>query len=249
MGPVNGEDPAFGSPIPFPQSLALAGPSAADPLAWGIGAASFSSVAPALSPGPGGGELYVVTTSDGALAALADQLSHAGAEVLRLAPGAGIDALLQTLAQGSASGPIQRLHLINHATEGVLRIGDTLITTHTLDRQREALGALGRFLSPTADLLLYGCDLAAGADGRELVAGLARLTGSDVAASSNRTFADGPGAPHDWTLEVSVGPIAPGGQDRLTGLGWSGALGGSASLRTVCCASATPPVPSPSPVR
>ncbi|MEB3265102.1 MAG: DUF4347 domain-containing protein, partial [Cyanobacteriota bacterium] len=214
---------------PFPEARALPGSTPLDPLAWAFPSPP-APLPPAVAVPTVGDELYVVTISDGDLEALADQLDQDGADVWRLAPGATIDSLLHNLEHTRAGRDLQRLHLISHATAGELRIGDTLITPQTLARQRDALRHLGRSLAPGADLLLYGCDLAAGEPGQRLIEGLARLTGADVAASTDRTFAGGPGAPHNWELEASVGTITPGGQDRLTGLGWSGALGGSASF-------------------
>ena len=60
-------------------------------------------------------------------------------------------------------------------------------------------------LAPGADLLFYGCDFASDANGRGLVAQVARLCGADVAASTDRTAnvaQDG-----DWELEHRVGDV------------------------------------------
>jgi hypothetical protein len=62
-------------------------------------------------------------------------------------------------------------------------------------------GALGR----GADLLLYGCDVAADVMGQGFVQQLAALTGADVAASTNRTGSGALGG--DWTLEYQTGAI------------------------------------------
>ena len=47
------------------------------------------------------------------------------------------------------------------------------------------IASWGDALSADADVLLYGCDVAASADGPALVGGLAQLTGADVAASDD----------------------------------------------------------------
>jgi hypothetical protein len=60
-------------------------------------------------------------------------------------------------------------------------------------------------LSADADLLFYGCDLAASADGQELIESISMLTGADVAASNDDTGHAIFGA--DWELEYAVGQI------------------------------------------
>src|SRR5262249_24309112 len=55
------------------------------------------------------------------------------------------------------------------------------------------------------DLLLYGCDVAAGAAGEQCIADLARLTAADVAASTDLTGATALGG--NWALEAHTGPI------------------------------------------
>jgi hypothetical protein len=84
-------------------------------------------------------------------------------------------------------------------------------------------------LGEQGDLLLYGCDLAASGAGDRLVRRLAQLTGADVAASSDDTFADALSGRRDWILEESFGGISTGYNDLLTGLDWNGRLGGTAT--------------------
>ena len=64
----------------------------------------------------------------------------------------------------------------------------------------------GQALTPGADLLIYGCDVAEYADGKALIDALGRLTGADVAASENLTGAADKGG--DWNLEYHTGQIA-----------------------------------------
>ncbi|MBF0621207.1 MAG: DUF4347 domain-containing protein [Magnetococcales bacterium] len=45
----------------------------------------------------------------------------------------------------------------------------------------------GDALSEDADILFYGCDVAAGDDGTAFVKGLSQLTGADVTASTDTT--------------------------------------------------------------
>src|SRR5262249_40537568 len=63
----------------------------------------------------------------------------------------------------------------------------------------------GNALKSTGDILIYGCDVAEGASGRKFVDTLSKLTGADVAASTNVTGATSLGG--DWNLEYAAGPI------------------------------------------
>ena len=54
-------------------------------------------------------------------------------------------------------------------------------------------------LAAGADLLLYGCDVAADALGQQMTGTLAALTGADVAASTDLTGAASRGG--NWVLE------------------------------------------------
>ena len=67
------------------------------------------------------------------------------------------------------------------------------------------LAGLGGALTEQADLLFYGCDLAAGDEGRGLLAEIAALTGADVATSSDDTGHAELGG--DWDLEYARGQI------------------------------------------
>jgi len=59
-----------------------------------------------------------------------------------------------------------------------------------------------------ADLLIYGCNLAATAEGESLVNALARLTSADVAASDDLTGSAKLGG--DWELEYRTGTVESG---------------------------------------
>ena len=56
-----------------------------------------------------------------------------------------------------------------------------------------------------ADILIYGCDVAAGSKGQAFVTALAAATGADIAASTNSTGAISRGG--DWVLESTTGAI------------------------------------------
>jgi uncharacterized repeat protein (TIGR01451 family) len=74
-----------------------------------------------------------------------------------------------------------------------------------LSENQAALQAIGNALGPNGDLLIYGCDVAEGADGTSFVDAIAAATGVTVAASSHLIgdVAAGDG----WNLDVQTGAI------------------------------------------
>ncbi|WPL11491.1 FG-GAP-like repeat-containing protein [Thiorhodovibrio litoralis] len=96
------------------------------------------------------------------------------------------------------------MHLLSHGTPGALHLGSDKLVEATLNEAdvQTKLKQLGQALSVDGDLLLYGCDLAAGLAGQRFIQRLSEITDADVAASINRTGQGG-----DWRLEATVGTI------------------------------------------
>ncbi|MDB9540117.1 DUF4347 domain-containing protein, partial [Anabaenopsis arnoldii] len=113
----------------------------------------------------------------------------------------GISQISAVLAQRQG---IEAVHVVSHGAEGSITLGNTVLTQATLAQYQSQLQDWSLSLTPTADILLYGCDVAAGI-GIELVAELAHLTGADVAASDDFTGNALLGG--DWHLEVQTGAI------------------------------------------
>lgn len=132
---------------------------------------------------------------DGSLAHRDQLLTALGAQgsVLVLDPNA--EPIAQILKAAADLGPLDAIHLLSHGSSGSIQIAGQSYGA-------EQLASLGGALAPGGDLLLYGCDVAAGTDGRVFVEQLARLSGADVAASTDRTGAGG-----NWTLEQSSGNV------------------------------------------
>ncbi len=95
--------------------------------------------------------------------------------------------------------------LYSHGTNGALQLGDTSLNSNTLPDYAGILQSWAGALSQDADLLLYGCNLAADATGKSLINQIAALTGADVAASIDLTGSSALGG--DWELEFSTGRI------------------------------------------
>jgi Domain of unknown function (DUF4347)/Bacterial lectin/Bacterial Ig domain len=101
---------------------------------------------------------------------------------------------------------IGALHIVSHGSAGQLLLGSAALTASSIvGVHADELSAIRSALSQDADILIYGCDFAAGETGRAAVQALADMTGADVAASDDATGAADLGG--DWVLEDRVGAI------------------------------------------
>ena len=114
----------------------------------------------------------------------------------------GIDQISETLA---SRGDIDAIHIISHGADGTVDLGNTRLEFDTLLTNAKHIANWSEALTADADLLLYGCDLAATSEGQSLVNALAQLTGADVAASDDLTGNTEQGG--DWELEYTVGEV------------------------------------------
>ncbi len=117
----------------------------------------------------------------------------------------GLQRIGDTLAEYR---DVDAVHLISHGDAGRLALGDEIIDTNSLRDNAANIAAWRASLDADADILIYGCDLAADADGRAFVDTLAELSGADVAASDDLTGAASRGG--DWDLEYHAGAIENG---------------------------------------
>jgi hypothetical protein len=97
------------------------------------------------------------------------------------------------------------VHIVSHGTTLGVQLGSTTLTADSLALHADAIAGWGDALAVDADLLLYGCDLASSAEGRDLIGSIAMLTGADVAASDDPTGSAALGG--DWDLEYATGRI------------------------------------------
>lgn len=100
------------------------------------------------------------------------------------------------------------LHIVSHGGSGQLNLGTSVLTSATLDGYQDDLMAWSAALTETADILLYGCNVADGSNGLAFVNQIGQWTGADVAASTNLTGHATLGA--DWILEYASGTIEAG---------------------------------------
>jgi hypothetical protein len=108
-------------------------------------------------------------------------------------------------AIADAVAPLHELaaiHIVSHGNAGEVRLGAVRLSAASLDRYTDALARIGGALSDGGDILLYGCDVARGEQGRAFVERLADITGADVAAATH-----------------PVGASMLGGSERICGAG------------------------------
>ena len=114
----------------------------------------------------------------------------------------GIDQITATLGQYDS---ITGLHLVTHGSAGQLQMGSSILNSQALAKYEQAFKGWANILTEEADILLYACNVANTAVGRDFVTYLSQLTQADVAASTDLT---GHAAQlGDWDLEFATGTI------------------------------------------
>ncbi len=116
------------------------------------------------------------------------------------------DGVTQMAEALSGRTGIDAIHIISHGEAGSLQLGTGTLNAESMSGQyAEQLATIQEALSEQADILVYGCDFAAGDHGQAAAGLLADLTGADVQASSDLTGHASLGG--DWDLEVRTGAI------------------------------------------
>jgi hypothetical protein len=92
---------------------------------------------------------------------------------------------------------VESIHLVSHGSPGSIQLGNTYLSLDTIAEYQQDLAHWH-----TPSLLIYGCNVAAGDAGAELLEKLHQLTGANIAASSHKIGQDG------WKLESKVGQIS-----------------------------------------
>jgi subtilisin family serine protease/Ca2+-binding RTX toxin-like protein len=114
----------------------------------------------------------------------------------------GIQQITQNL---SGLTNIDSLQIISQGSEGSLSLGSTVLNSANLSSYTSQLQQWGQSLTATADILLYGSNVAQGSAGKTFVQQISQLTGADVAASDDLTGNTASGG--DWVLEYTTGLI------------------------------------------
>jgi hypothetical protein len=98
------------------------------------------------------------------------------------------------------------IHLFSHGNDGELKLGNTVLNQNNLNNYQNLLNRWGEALNEAGNLLIYGCNIAETAGGKNLIDLIAEITGADVAASSDRTGNIAYGG-DNWLLEYNTGNI------------------------------------------
>ena len=115
----------------------------------------------------------------------------------------GIDQITAAL---SNLHNVAAVHLVSHGSEGRVELGNEILDVGTVSNHLNAIESWANALTSDADILIYGCDLAAAESGRALMQIIAEASGGDVAASDDATGAETQGG--DWILEEQVGNVS-----------------------------------------
>lgn len=100
---------------------------------------------------------------------------------------------------------IDAIHLISHGDNGNINLGATTLNNSNFEHYQSAINDWAQSLSDDADILIYGCNVAQGFEGKQLISNLAQTSGADVAASTDATGAALLAG--DWELEFQQGVI------------------------------------------
>ncbi|KST62968.1 DUF4347 domain-containing protein, partial [Mastigocoleus testarum] len=110
---------------------------------------------------------------------------RSGIEVVILDPEKdGVKQITTVLANRSN---IARIHVISHGSPGCLYLGNTELSLSSLNLYAEYLKSWFRDKLSNSQLLLYGCNVAAGDGGEEFITKLSHITGAEIAASETLT--------------------------------------------------------------
>jgi Domain of unknown function (DUF4347)/Domain of unknown function (DUF4082) len=97
------------------------------------------------------------------------------------------------------------VEIVSHGNTGEIQLGKNSLNANSLSQHAAELQEWNKSLAAGADILLYGCYVAAGETGQTFIQDLSSLTGADVAASNNLTGNTTQGG--DWQLEYATGTI------------------------------------------
>ncbi|MEQ9329918.1 DUF4347 domain-containing protein [Thalassobaculum sp.] len=160
---------------------------------------------------------------------------RAGMEVLRLAPGGrGLEQISMYLA---GRRDIAALHILSHGESGELHLAGERIDLPGLAMRWAVLADIAGSLSDDAEVVLYGCSVAAGPSGRRFVSYLEAALGAPVAASVAPVGAAARGGswilrgPDGTVVEPGFGPAARAAYAGL--LATSGTVGNDTLTGTV----------------
>ncbi|MEP4164354.1 DUF4347 domain-containing protein, partial [Maricaulis sp.] len=135
----------------------------------------------------------------------ADVFEHAAGDAEYVRLDAGRPPLEQIAGYMDGRHGIRSVHLISHGAPGALQFSGGRIDRAALDVEIDYLARIRAALADNADVRLYACDVASGAEGASFASAFADALGADMAASTNLTGAGSLGG--DWALEWTRGEL------------------------------------------
>ncbi len=99
----------------------------------------------------------------------------------------------------------ETVHLVTHGSDGQLQLGNRFLNADSVGEHAADLSSWNAGLTANADILIYGCEVAATESGEDFVDVLSDLTGADIAASDDLTGHRNAGG--DWELEYTAGIV------------------------------------------
>ncbi|MDO8262782.1 MAG: DUF4347 domain-containing protein, partial [Gallionella sp.] len=150
-------------------------------------------------------ELVIIDASVPDINGLVAGLDTKGRNIEIVILDANKDGIEQISAALAGRTDLSAVHIVSHGSDGHLQLGSTTLASSQLNARSAEISRWGDALTSDADILLYGCDVAAGAQGGAFVQHLASLTRADVAASDDLTGNTALGG--NWKLEYQAGSI------------------------------------------
>ncbi|MEG3863624.1 DUF4347 domain-containing protein, partial [Microcoleus sp. herbarium12] len=130
----------------------------------------------------------------------------AGTEVIILdAARDGVAQITEVLASRSN---LKSIHLLSHGRPASLLLGAIDLNLTNLNFYGEKLQRWSAALVESAEILLYGCEVAAGEKGANFVQQISQLTRAKIAASSKPVGSAAQGG--DWVLDYTTGVMVAG---------------------------------------
>jgi hypothetical protein len=118
----------------------------------------------------------------------------------------GIEQITERLA---IEQNIEAIHIISHGSPGSVHLGTNTLNSSNIESFGPGLKQWRKALIPGADILLYGCNVAAGHAGYAFLTQLHQLTGANIAANSHRTGNSKRGGTWDIPQLIPPSPHRP----------------------------------------
>ncbi|MEG4963768.1 esterase-like activity of phytase family protein, partial [Microcoleus sp. K4-C2] len=118
------------------------------------------------------------------------------------------DGVAQITAALANRSNIKSIHIISHGRPASLLLGAIDLNLTNLKTYAEQLQRWSRSLADSGEILLYGCDVAAGENGANFVQQLSQLTKAKIAASRSPIGSSAKGG--HWQLDYTTGAVSSG---------------------------------------